>query len=89
MKKTYIKKQEIIEAIKYDGNNRDEIYEFAKTDASLISIEHHWYQKECLDVQTIRGTYLIHPGDYVAKTMLGYIVVFKPEAFHVLYEEEI
>lgn len=85
MKKCYKKRPEIIEAIKYDGTNLDEINEFTKDDTSIASIEKQ--SEDHLYLQSNRGCARIYIGDYVAEDMTGNIEIFNGKAFEALYEE--
>ena len=84
MKLRYKKRPEIIEAIKYDGTNLDEINEFTKNDSSIASIEKR--SDEYLYLQSTRGCVGIYIGDYVAEDMTGKIQVFSGKVFEALYE---
>lgn len=83
MKLQYKKRPEIIEAIKYDGTNLDEINVFTKDDPKIVSIDKH---EGYLYLQSTKGCVNVYIGDYVAKDMLGKIKVCNGKVFEALYE---
>lgn len=91
MIRKYIKKPEIIEAIRYDGTNLEEINEFTKDDSTIASIEKQSdkyldISREYLYLQSTRGNVRIYIGDYITKDILGETKVFTGDHFEALYE---
>lgn len=80
--KKYKKKPVVIEAIKFTGENKEEILVFAKGS----SLEESFTESEIV-IKTLEGDLKVSPGDYVIKGVKGEFYPCKPDIFIATYEE--
>lgn len=74
----YRKKPVTIEAVRWTGDNRKEIYDFC-SDA---------YTANCsLYIKTLEGVHIAREGDYIIKGVHGEFYPCKPDIFEETYEE--
>ena len=73
----YRKKPVVIDAIVWDGENREEIEAFC-TDYMWVS--------GALYVDTLEGTHCARVGDYIIKGVQGEFYPCKPDIFEQTYE---
>ena len=79
--KKYRKKPIVIDAIKYDGDNFNEIvYNFPEITCGL-------WKGKALDIKTLEGIMKAQPGDYIIKGVKGEFYPCKPDIFEMTYEE--
>ena len=81
--KNYTKKPITIQAIKYDGNNIQEIIDFVGNENLTFSDVGimQW------SIKTLEGDMLISLGDYVIKGIKGEFYPCKPDIFEMSYDE--
>ncbi len=77
----YRKKPVVIEAIQYNGNNRDEIL----VKLNLDSIGEDFISDDLL-IETLEGEMRARPGDYIIKGVKGEIYPCKADVFELTYE---
>ena len=75
----YIKKPIIIEAIKYTGNNINEIKEFAGFDRVMVGNK--------LIIKSLEGLMDADIGDYIIKGVKGEIYPCRPDIFKLTYSD--
>ena len=78
MPKKYRKKPVVIEAVKWSGNNLDEILEFVGEPAYVVGGE--------LFIKTFEGDHQANVGDFVIKGVAGEFYPCKPDIFYKTYE---
>lgn len=81
MAKKYVKKPVVIEAVRWDGNNKVEIQQFMNRYLDENTICHH------LIIQTLEGNHIASAGDYIIKGIKGEFYPCKPDIFWKTYEE--
>lgn len=80
----YRKIQLEIEAIMFDGENHDEIVEWSGGVVKTSTVETFNYV--FLEVETLEGTMVVNPGEYVIKGVEGEFYPCKPSIFKKTYE---
>lgn len=75
----YIKKPVVIEAIKYDGENKVEVQEFVGKYLDFT-------KNKQLKIDTLEGERLANKGDYIIKGVKGEFYPCKPDIFEKTYE---
>jgi len=78
----YRKKPVVIEAIQWDGQNKDEIQAFFQK--SPIG---YYIEDGCLLISTLEGIMKASKGDYIIKGVHGEFYPCKPDIFEETYEE--
>ena len=78
MPKKYRKKPVVIEAVKWSGNNLDEILEFVGEPAYVVCGE--------LYIKTLEGDHRAIVGDFILKGVAGEFYPCKPHIFYKTYE---
>lgn len=91
----YVKKPVVVEAVKYNGNNIEEVKEFMKEqldklhfesmDASNLE-EGKLSMVDFLAIQTLEGVMTVSDGDYIIKGVNGEFYPCKPDIFKKKYE---
>lgn len=78
----YVKKPVVIEAIRWTGNNIEELEEFAlnENDIDLFSFG------ATLEIKTLEGVMTVSDGDYIIKGVNGEFYPCKPDIFKKTYE---
>jgi hypothetical protein len=79
----YRKKPVVIEAIKWDGDNFDDVYRFcrdARDDGSEMD------GQKCIEIQTLEGNHYAIVGDFIIKGVEGEFYPCKPDIFEAIYE---
>lgn len=84
MIKTFVKKPVKICAVKWTGNNFDEIADFAGAD-SLVLIGGH--RDPQLKIYTLEGDHHVTVGDWIIRGVKGEFYPCKPDIFEQTYEE--
>ena len=84
----YRKKPIVVEAIKFDGSNGDEIIRWAHKDLpkeanSIITL----WPRPSLNIRTLEGGMTASPGDWVIKGIKGEFYPCKPDIFEATYEK--
>ena len=74
------KKPIIIEAIQYDGENVNEIFEFTNNLAYIVC------EEDLMVIPTLEGNHIANIGDYIIKGIKGEFYPCKPEIFKSTYE---
>lgn len=75
----YRKKPVVIEAIKYDGDNKVEIQEFVDKYLDMT-------EEMQLKIDTLEGVMLANVGDYIIRGVNGEYYPCKPDIFEKTYE---
>lgn len=79
----YIKKPVVIDAVRWSGNNLNEILDFMKDK------QPNYYEddeKKLLTIQTLEGNIIASVDDYIVKGMWGEFYICKPDIFEQTYE---
>lgn len=76
----YRKKPVVIEAIKYDGDNKVEIQEFVDKYLDMT-------EEMQLEIDTLEGVMLANVGDYIIRGVNGEYYPCKPDIFEKTYEK--
>lgn len=76
----YRKKPVVIEAIKYDGDNKVEIQEFVDKYLDMT-------EEMQLEINTLEGVMLANVGDYIIRGVNGEYYPCKPDIFEKTYEK--
>lgn len=81
MKKKYIKKPILIEAVQWTGDNFNELYDFAGNDV--------YFQDGWIYVHTLEGDMKMvnKTGDYLIKGISGEFYFYEKNLFEETYEE--
>ncbi len=77
----YRKKPIVIEAIQYNGNNKEEILNF-------MDNNHYQIFEDGIVIYTLEGNMKISPNDWVIKGVKGEFYPCKPDIFEASYEIE-
>lgn len=85
MVKKYKTKPCEIEAIKWTGDNFEEISKFTNCKAYMELM--YSSMKEELIIKTLEGDMMSTVGDYIIKGLRGEFYPCKPDVFHKKYEE--
>lgn len=81
MSQKFRKKPVVIDAIQWDGENKDEILAFIeKGNAEKIGNN--------IIIQTLEGAMTASKGDYIIKGVKGEFYPCKPDIFEATYEKE-
>ena len=75
----YIKKQVVVDVIRWDGNNQDEITNFVGKHVFSVGYNE-------LEIPLERNISIAHKGDYIVKDYIGESYAISPEAFEHSYE---
>lgn len=86
MIKTYTKKPLSVQAVRWTGDNTDEIIDFGGTVDGYNIISD--IGKSYLVVRTLEGDMKISTGDYVIRGTSGEYYPCKPDIFEKIYEEQ-
>jgi hypothetical protein len=78
MVKKYRKKPVVISALKWTGDNIEEVLRFS-SDCSIIKTNE-------LKIQTLEGPMNASIGDYIIKGVKGEVYACKPDVFEMTYE---
>ena len=82
MVKDYMKKQAVIQAIVWNGNNVEEL------DSFMDSSDYHFDDGDFdLYIETLEGDHKANKGDYIIKGVKGEFYPCKPDIFEMTYEE--
>lgn len=76
----YRKKPVVIEAVQFDGNNHQEVFDFAVGAVAT-------YDENGITILTAEGGMLALPGDYVIKGVQNEFYPRKPDIFEATYEK--
>ena len=74
------KKPVVIEAIKWDGNNFEDL-EILGADRDIVS-----NPNETLTIATLEGNHIANKGDWIIKGIKGEFYPCKPDIFEKIYE---
>lgn len=80
------KKPVIIDAIKWTGQNRDEINEFIGLMDNPDEARHGYAKNGSLLIRTLEGVHQANKGDWVIKGVKGEFYPCKPDIFELTYE---
>jgi hypothetical protein len=83
MVKKYTKKPLVVEALKWDGNNRSEVFDFC----SLSYFNYEFGSSEPkLVIQTLEGPMTASVGDYIIRGIKNEFYACKPDVFKLTYD---
>lgn len=85
--KKYRKKPVVIEAVRYTGNNYNEIAEWMRVNLGYEPGAQGSPEGVELAIPTLEGIMIASPGDYVIKGVAGEFYPCKPDIFEQTYEE--
>lgn len=78
------KKPVEIEAVKFDGWNWAECYQFMSNEVPAFP---QWLkEKELIEIETLEGTMIASRGDWIIKGVNGEFYPCKPDIFEKTYE---
>lgn len=77
----YRKKPVVIETVKFEGRNHDEVWKFMGRTQRATGAE-----PACMPIDTPEGTMIARPGDYIIKGVNGEFYPCKPDIFAATYE---
>src|SRR5215469_12901472 len=77
------KKPVVINAVRYDGNNIPEIFDFAGFD----NVDLPSYMSDELMITTLEGEHIASVGDWIIQGIKGEFYPCKPDIFEATYEE--
>lgn len=85
----YRKKPVVIEAIQWNGNNFDDIKDFAgsKVRCPTYDINEYSEDRTTLLIYTLEGTMVASKGDFIIKGIKGEFYPCKPDIFEATYEK--
>lgn len=89
----FIKKPVMVEAVKWDGLNLDEVTQFVDEEHLVVEIEDAAWQVGdyapplCLSIRTLEGLMHISKYDYIIKGTKGEFYPCKPYVFDSCYEQ--
>ena len=87
----YRKKPVVIEAIKWDGHNLQEIISFTGLHESARKWSWDEYkqvvEREGLKIFTLEGSHMATVGDFIIKGVKGELYPCKPDIFEATYEK--
>lgn len=88
MPSKYVKKPVVIEAVVWNGNNREEIEEFISTHEFFFERPEVYAEPQEWDlfIQTLEGNMKASIGDYIIKGLNGEFYPCKPDIFHKSYD---
>lgn len=81
----YRKKPVEVEAIKFDGWNWREVYQFMSDEPLMFTQD--FRKEEYIRIDTLEGVMKARVDDYVIKGVHGEFYPCKPDIFHETYEE--
>ena len=83
--KKYRKKPVVIEAIRFDGENHDEIIDWVG-DGPFVGKGAAIDRARNLLIATLEGPLTASPGDYVIRGVKGEFYPIKPDVFEATYD---
>ena len=84
----YVKKPVVIEAVVWNGNNREEIEEFISSNDFFFERPTVYSEPQEWDlyIQTLEGNMKANIGDYIIKGLAGEFYPCKSDIFHKSYD---
>lgn len=82
----YRKKPVVIEAVRFDGNNRREVLSFIYPDMSEDGLRGAEAMALPVVIGTLEGDMTVNPGDFVIRGVAGEFYPCKPNIFAATYE---
>jgi hypothetical protein len=89
MVKQFRKKPVVIEAIKFDRSNWNDVWRFTNLTARNFKIEKRINGLAYCEIPTLEGIMTAFEGDYIIKGVNGEFYPCKPDIFEKTYEEVI
>lgn len=88
MASKYVKKPVVIEAVVWNGNNKEEIEEFITTQEYSFERPEVYREPQEWDlfIHTLEGNHKANIGDYIIKGLAGEFYPCKPDIFHKSYD---
>lgn len=84
----YRKKPVVVEAMKWTGNNANEINKFAECHCFFSKFDRATNENE-LVIMTLEGNMIADIGNYIIKGVKGEFYPCKPDIFEMTYEKVI
>lgn len=81
-RRRFVKKPIVIEAILWDGSNKEEVENFIENEELYLFTE-----PNTLKINTLEGDMIVSVGDYIIKGVNGEFYPCKPDIFEKTYEE--
>lgn len=78
----YRKKPVVIEAIKWTGDNYEDVKDFVKENLSKVT-----FTQYDVEIKTLEGVMVASKGDYIIKGVNGEFYPCKPDIFEKTYEQ--
>jgi hypothetical protein len=83
----YRKKPIVVEAIQWNGENIEEVKDFAGKSLLCDIVYQFDYTTRCeVTIKTLEGNMRVHEGDYIIKGVEGEFYPCKPSIFERTYE---
>lgn len=86
MSTRYRKKPVVIEAVRFDGENRREVLSFIYPEMSEVGLSGAEVMRLPVVIETLEGDMTVSPGDYVIRGVQGEFYPCKPDIFDATYE---
>lgn len=90
----YRKKPVVVEAWQWDGNFLEDCKDvpqwlYEAEERGDVEAYADWYNAEesFMEIETLEGTHIAKPGDYIIKGIQGELYPCKPDIFEQTYEE--
>lgn len=71
-----------VEAVQWTGENLGELIDFCNERLSYVELKGHI----CLYINTLEGSHVVLPNDYIIKGIKGEFYPCKPDIFEMTYE---
>lgn len=82
VRRRFVKKPIVIEAMLWDGSNKEEVENFIENEELYLFTE-----PNTLKINTLEGDMIVSVGDYIIKGVNGEFYPCKPDIFEKTYEE--
>ncbi|GKV70272.1 hypothetical protein NCCP2716_27700 [Sporosarcina sp. NCCP-2716] len=82
----YRKKQVVVEAVQFNGENHREILSFIYPDLTGSDLSGAERMRLPIVIETLEGTMTVREGDFVIKGVQGEFYPCKPDIFRQTYE---
>lgn len=82
VRRRFVKKPIVIEAMLWDGSNKEEVEKFIENEELYLFTE-----PNTLKINTLEGDMIVSVGDYIIKGVNGEFYPCKPDIFEKTYEE--
>lgn len=82
----YRKKPVVVEAVKWNGENDEEVKAFCGSLGNPVIRQARGKLVRCFDIYTLEGWVYASPGDYIIRGVHGEFYPCKPDIFEETYE---